>query len=199
MTYSVLKPTRILLCIVMLSACGGAPPRRPYTGPLLSPSHLGNDFLWRQRIDAVHAKGRVSFSAVVQKRGAGLILLGLTPFGTRAFVLEQTNQQIRFQSFISQKLPFPPHYMLIDFHRVFQIGDQLSDGWHCQTFRTERMCEFWQQQRLLKRRYQSLSRSSEPSITVTYGRGYSRNDPPSEVTLHNPWFNYTLHITTLAR
>lgn len=199
MKHSLLTSANILLCLVALSACGGAQPRRTYTGPLLSPSHLGDDFLWRQRIDAVHSKGRVSFSAVVQKRGAKLILLGLTPFGTRAFVLEQTNRRIRFQSFIPQELPFPPHYMLIDFHRVFQIGEQRSDGWHCQTFRTERMCDFWKGQHLLRRNYQSLANPSDPRITVDYAGGYARNAPPSQVTLTNPWFDYTLRITTLSR
>jgi len=199
MQRSRLTLANILLCVVALSACGGAPPRRTYTGPLLSPSRLGDDFLWRQRIDAVHKRGQLSFSAVVQKRGPGLILLGLTPFGTRAFVLEQTDKRIRFQSFIPQELPFPPHYMLIDFHRVFQVGSPRSDGWHCQAFRTERMCDFWHGQRLHRRSYQSLAHPSDPRITVNYPGGYARNAPPSQVTLTNPWFDYTLRITTLAR
>lgn len=187
----------LLLWPIALSACGSAQPRQTQVSTLPPVQELGKDFFWRQRIEAHHPKQTVSFNAVIQKRGQELTLLGLTPFGTRAFVLKQKNKHVSFQSFIQHTLPFPPENILRDVYRVFRVSQPHVQGWYCHASVTERICNLWQAQRLIERRYQSLDTAKGAPIVIRYEGGFVSNTPPRNVILQNPQFGYTLRITTL--
>src|ERR1700722_8658280 len=112
-----------LVAVLWLAACASrvaqSPPLPPYTGPLDFPVEGAEDFFDRQRIVASYEGHAFGFDAVLQKRGNELTLLGLTPFGSRAFVVTQKGADVSFQNYVGTALPFPPRYMLIDVHRVF--------------------------------------------------------------------------------
>jgi hypothetical protein len=186
------------------AACGGAQtsqvlyPTRE-TGPLVRPADIHANFVWRQRIAVQFEKRHESFSAVIEKRGDHLILLGLTPFGTRAFALEQTAGVARFTPYMDLTLPFSPLYMLADVHRAFfrgLPGAPLADGWHEATLDGEQVREHWQGGLLLEREYKSLQDRGN-AVQIRYGAGMAGLKPPAQIQLHSQRFGYTLDITTL--
>jgi hypothetical protein len=216
----------IVLCIVV--SCGaGARKEADWPTPvvLLAPAAHPADFFDRQRIVATYKGHTASFDAVVQKRGNELTLVGLTPFGSRAFVLRQVGGEASFESFVPQTLPFPPNYILVDVERVFfpwtdaapptDANRQfLHDG--------EIVTERWQAGRLLRRTFSrdgtSPRLTTPPSadvpsaspergrnglppgqIVVEYDGGMaSDGTPPRHVSFDNGQFGYHLDITTLT-
>jgi hypothetical protein len=179
--------------------CGASqptPPRDP--GRLHLPSALGADFFTQQHIDARWQNRKGGFDAVLQKRADTLKLLILTPFGSRAFLLEQRGKNVRFQSFIPQQLPFPPRYILLDVQRVFLDRGKAPrpDGRHMIVDGSEQRIETWRGGRLLRRRFRRTG--SDDAIDIEYVGGMKGGTPPTEVRLDNGWFGYSLKIRSLA-
>jgi hypothetical protein len=194
------------LFLVVVTACA-SPQRkalRPYSGPLDSPGIYAGDFTDRQRIVATSGAHTQSFDVIVQKRGDVLTIVGLTPFESRAFVLEQAGERIRFESFMPQKLPFPPEYVLIDIHRVLfpgvgAPGQVLGDGPHEKVEDGEILTEDWLGGRLFARRFRRADGDPRGVITVTYGDGQPPSgEPAHEVSLVNDWYGYRLRVTTVS-
>jgi hypothetical protein len=192
----------LVLVLASALACQPAPlPARSYTGPLRAPSTLGPDFLDRQRIVASYGDRELQFDAVVQKKGDELTLLGLTPFGTRAFVVRQTGTGVFFQSFVPQSLPFPPRYILIDIHRVFfgrAPGAPIpADGERETVSEGESVVERWKGGRLLRRVFRRVDGNPPGDIVVEYDGGFEAGGPPpARVMFRNGWYGYRLDIMT---
>jgi hypothetical protein len=189
---------------LVAAACGGAQhgqllqPTRE-TGPLLRPAQIPADFVWRQRIDVRFKERRESFSAVIEKRGDHLILLALTPFGSRAFALEQRGSRTTFTPYIDIQLPFSPLYILVDVQRAFfrgLPGAALSDGWHEGVADGERIRERWAAGRLFEREYRSLDQSGN-QVSIEYRGGMLGFQPAPTIQLTSRRFGYALTITTL--
>ncbi len=195
-------PSYILLllsCLAAATGCGGAShPHSRHQVSLPPVAGLGGDFVWRQRIVARHAKGDMSFGSVLEKRGNHLTLLGLTPFGTRAFLLEQDGARFHFRTFMPQRLPFPPEYILTDVHRVFHLSASEPQGWHCRLHTKVRTCDYWHGSRLLKRALFHNTSPKRAFVTISYGEGYVSHRPPRHITLVNHEYGYSLDITTLV-
>ena len=99
---------------------GGAPAAPELT---VSTDAMGRPFMVRQRV-AVDYRGRSeSFEAVVQFDGTTLTILGLTPFGSRAFVLHQRGLELELESTPGIELPFDPRWLVADVHAVFFVRD----------------------------------------------------------------------------
>ena len=83
----------------------------------------------RQKLTATSPKGGGSFEAVLQKQPGTLTLVGLTPYGSRAFLLQQTKGDVQFTKYVPRELPFAPTFLLLDIHRVLAtwIGPPLVD------------------------------------------------------------------------
>lgn len=195
------------VALVALVACGPRGPSGPppssgevpdYPTTLVPPSELEGDFLMEQEVAMTHPQGANEFRAVLQKQGPRLILLGLAPHGGRAFLLEQTDEGVRFESYMPFELPFPPEYILHDIHRAWFItapgGVTERDG--------ERIEERKQGSRVLERSYRRLDGSPAGEITVHYEGGLAPGAPltaapPETVVLDNGWFGYRATIRTL--
>lgn len=181
----------------------GGPPRladADYPGTL-APALSGPDFLARQRLLGT-AQGR-SFhgEAVVQKQGEALTLIGLTPFGTKAFVARQQGGQVESQVLAPEgKLPFPPRFMLLDVNRVLFLGlpgAPLADGTHTGELHGERVTEVWQGGALLERRFERADGEPAGTVAVTYEGGMREGKLPARVRLDNGWFGYAIAIETV--
>ena len=190
--------------LACLAACGGSQhsqllhPTRE-TGVLVPPRQIVADFVWRQRIAVRFKARRDSFSAVIEKRADRLLLLGLTPFGTRAFALEQRGTTVTFTPYIELELPFSPLYVLADVHRAFFRGlpnAPLPDGWHEQSANGEQIRERWQGGRLFERGFRSLDASGN-GVLIRYEGGMLQLAPPRTISLISQHFGYALTITTL--
>jgi hypothetical protein len=189
----------------LLVACGGrretvaVPPRE--LGSLVPTGDIRGSFLYRQRVTAQRPGHEVSFEAVLQKQGETLTMLGLTPFGTRAFVLQQRGVAVEFTSYLPGELPFPPRYILLDLHRTLfvTLGPAPADGERSAVREGENVREVWRGGRLIERHYTRVDGNPAGSVDVRYDGGMVGHEPPDTVVYRNGWFGYTLTITTLAR
>lgn len=217
-----MRPALAALLVSLLTAGGACvtgrpalPPLQPdaYPGVLLDPANIPGNFMWRQSIRAHYrepdgSKGSVRFEAIVQKRGPVLSVLGMTPFGTRAFLIEQRGQSIQTRKFIDAESPLPSRFMLIDIHRTFFGGitaeahagaDHRAGGWIAVEQDGEEVRERHAYGKLLERRFRRLDGRPEGEIRIRYGDGFHDLQPPRHVELDNRWFGYRLEIETLER
>ncbi len=197
---------------VALASCGGGPrpvpegPPPEYPGQLAAPSTLrspaalGDAFALEQRVRTEYPDGAQEFRAVLQLQGDALILIGFGPHGGRGFALQQRGGEVEWESHLPEELPFPPEFMLHDVQRVWFRGlaGPLPDGEHRETIDGEEVTERWAGGRLLERTFRRLDGEPAGVQRVTYDGGLGGDAPPSRVTFVNPWFGYTLVLTTLS-
>jgi len=199
-----MKRLAVLSLLALVTACAhGAPPPStalpaPTVKDLPSPDAIPGTFTVRQKLTARSAHGGGSFEAVLQKKPGELLLVGLTPYGSRAFVLRQTAADVQFTSYIPRDLPFPPTFILLDVHRVLDawLGPGLASGERAGTVGAERVDERWRDGKLVERRFTRLAaRASAPrgDVTVTYS-GDGPAGLATLVTLENRQFGYTLTV-----
>jgi hypothetical protein len=180
----------------------GEPP--PTAADLPLPDRIPGDLTLRQKLTAQSTQGGGTFETILQKRPDLLRVLGLTPFGTRAFLLEQRGHQVTFTSYIPRDLPFPPTFMLLDIHRVFDVwlaGPPPTDGDRSGTVGDEQISERWQAGRLVQRIF-NRSRNLTPAqpastVTITYTGQVQPNASPgvaADIVLANDHFGYRLSI-----
>jgi hypothetical protein len=218
------KPTMMLMSLVLLGAChrgaGGSDPEpasttaideQPddimsavgYPGELISTEALTRDFIARQQLSGKFGEREFKFDAVLQLRDGTLTVLGLTPFGTKAFVLEQTGTAVSFKPLIDREIPFPAEYMLQDIHRAWfwhvrlPWGDQPpAEATPSVEVEGERVTETWTENGLVRRTFERLDGAREGVIRIDYLGGHRTGRPPKQVVLDNGWFGYRLEITT---
>ena len=70
-------------------AAAPAPIPPPTPAELPRPEAIPGEFTVRQKLVAKSGHGGGSFEAVLQKKGDTLTMIGLTPYGGRAFLLVQ--------------------------------------------------------------------------------------------------------------
>ena len=168
-----------------------------YPGALQPPSSLGDDFMLRQKISAVFQETKeISFEAVLQKVGDKLTLLGLTPFGSRAFLLEQQGTEISFTNYVGKELPFPPKYILLDIQRTLHVEEARADGTHAIETADETVQETWLGGRIMERRVRRRDEQPRGELVITYDGGMPPGDPPPRMRFENGWFGYRLTIET---
>jgi hypothetical protein len=196
----------LLLALVLVSACGHRQPPPSATLPaptakdLPPPDAIPGAFTVRQKLTAKSAHGGGGFEAVLQKKPGELLLVGMTPFGSRAFLLRQTAADVQFTSYISRELPFPPTYMLLDVHRVMDTwlaGPPPTDGERSGPVAggTERVRERWKAGKLAERTFSPTDPAAKPpgDVTITY-EGQGPSGLAARVSLANARFGYSLAI-----
>ena len=155
---------RGLVAGLLASACAHrpapAPPPAPTAKDLPPPDAIPGTFIVRQKLSARSSRGGGSFEAVLQKKPGEVLLVGLTPYGARAFVLRQTDGDVQFTSYIPRDLPFPPTFILLDVHRVLDawLGPALPSGERAGDVAGERVRERWRAGRLVERTFARLRR-----------------------------------------
>lgn len=191
---------------LMLAGCGGrsktTPP--PYPGHLLAPAEVRPDFMLRQRLQARYRDEEAAFDAVLQKHGEELVLLGLAPYGGRAFVMTQRGGRFETRKFIPMKLPFPARHILNDVHRVFFRGSGLverrADGRHAFEEHGERVVEVWREGRLVTRTFERLDGEPPGRIRIEYEGTVPPDGVASpRIVVRNGWFGYELRIENLEQ
>lgn len=189
----------IAMLAAMLAGCRPEAPLGSYPGELVEPSTVELDFMVRQRVEGSYGEREVAFEAVVQKQGSTLMVLTLTPYGSRAFLVEQEGQEVRVEKFIPRDLPFDPRFILLDVQRVFLKGlpaAQRDDGWHRKRIDDEIVRERWENGRLHERTYARRDRQPKGEIVVRYHGGWVPGQRPPSIELVNGWFGYRLVLDT---
>lgn len=181
-------------------ACGPPPGPPRYPGDLRATSDLGPDFTLRQEIAITFGDREARFEAVLEKRGDLLLLLALSPFGSRAFAIEQRGTSVELTRFVDEELPFPPRWVLLDVHRTLFLGlgaGPRPDGWTEEERAGERVRERWSGGRLLERTFDRLDGEPEGRIRIEYGDGMAPGEPPPLIHFDNGWLGYRIVIRTM--
>ena len=190
--------------------CTAPPPRKaPPPELLTTPDAIQGDVLLRQRVEGEFHGERTSFEAALQKKGDTLTVIGLTPFGTKAFVLVQQGDDVRFTSYLppDRELPLDPAYLLQDIHHAFLLSaapdphQVLEDGDHELELVVpgggEHLEERWAEGRVMSRTYRKRAAPPEGEVVVTYEGGMQGRLPPRVTRLDNGYYGYRLTIETL--
>jgi hypothetical protein len=196
---------RAWVVVLGCAACATAqaPGPRPVEYPtVLTPpdSHPGA-FIRRQLLLGRFQGQELSLDAVLQKKDDELLLVGLTPFGTKAFVLAQKGTEVRFTSYMAQPLPFPPRYILEDVTRTYFCGiadGPLPDGVHQSERDGELIEERWKEGRLMERRFTRLDGNPRGEIVIDYVGGMAGGRSPARIEFDNGWLGYRLTVTTVS-
>jgi uncharacterized protein DUF3261 len=121
---------RVTACVGLALALGCAhlpapppalsplPHLAPCPGPLRSTETLEGDWVIHERIRITAERIDDSFGLVLQKSGPKLVLVGLTPFGAKAFSVTQIGVQTWSESYLGPALAVPPENVLRDVHRA---------------------------------------------------------------------------------
>jgi len=192
---------RALVLVACLAACA---PRGDTKPPLPDARSLGPAFLARQRVIAVVDDQRRAFDAVLQYDGRELLLLGLTPMGTKAFTVQQKGRVATSQSFVDRPLPAPAEAILLDVHWSYFLDGAAgasvqTDGWHRRRVHRLRVRERWQGGRLHER---IVTPPGGEPVHIRFDGGLPAgpmSDFPERVVLVHHGLDLRLEITTLER
>jgi hypothetical protein len=175
-----------------------------YPGTLVDIGKVPRDFLMRQKLQGAWQDQKFSFEAVIQAQGGKLTVIALTPFGTKAFLLEQTGMDVSFEKFVDREMPFPPEYILQDIHRAFLYDAELpwgvagADGANEADVHDEHVVDQYEGGRLVSRTFARVDGYPAGEITVAYDDdGMVEGKPPKHILFRNGWFGYELKIKTV--
>ena len=198
-------PLLLLLCAACAACAAAHPPPLPAAPPVYpEPERIQlpvGDFLWRQHVEARHGDQSGGFDAVLQKRGDEILMIGLTPFGTKAFELSRVGGVVHFKSDLPRELPFSPQYIFDDVARTYFAGlpgSPLADGTHTLDGTGERTTELWQNGRLMRRSFVRLASDPPGEIRIDYIDGMLGAHSARVIEFDNGWLGYHLTITTVS-
>lgn len=191
---------------MLLAASCAAAPREPSATPdyptqVVDVGKLPGNFLIRQTLVVRYQQETRSLDVVLQKRANELVVIGLGPFATKAFVLSQTGTVLAYKAYQPVALPFPPRYVLNDIFRTYFLGigdGPLGDGEHGLERDGERVSERWEDGRLLERRFTRIARDPPGAIDIRYVGGMAGTHPPPMIEFDNGWLGYHLSIATIS-
>lgn len=193
-----------LATLLVLASCGQ--PVRPVDSReienaelLVDTAIIGGDFTARHSIEARFGERRAIFQAILQKTGDRLIIVGLTPQGQRAFVLQQRGREVEYDQAPGVELPFSPWHILVDIHRGLFRGGGPSpaprpDGEHHVAHPLEPMVETWSGGSLTRRviAIHGVERGAVVEYAPGSGPLYARS-----LRFRNLRVGYTLRISPL--
>jgi len=206
-----------LLAASGLAACNLLGPRAALRSddPVAAPPALSSEasagggsapppdgFLLRQRIEFEAAARRGSFEAVVQRSCGELSVIGLAPFGARAFTLRDTGSGPQVETHLPFDWPFPPLYILEDVRRTYAVplpDLAPADGTRPVTWDGRTVLESWQGGRLRARRFPEGTPDAPAQARFEYPGGLAPGEFPMQVEIHSERHGYDLHVTTLTR
>lgn len=201
-----IQQIRISACLafLLISGCGASSAIPTYPGVLRGPDQFSVDFLLQQNMSIRFGERELSLRTALQRRGDELTLIGLTPLGTRAFVVQQQGLEVEASSSLpeTEGPQFPPRYILFDIQRTLLPvigGEPLSDGEHRSVLNEEEVIEQWRSGRIIERRFRRVSGEPSGEIVIRYDDdGYEIGGEPGRIELQNGWMGYEVVLETLS-
>ena len=175
-----------LASTVWLPSCGwrsrpaGPPPSSPIYYPLQPPASYGGTFAGQSLLTGEFEGRRLQLHTHVEIDADQIVVLGLTPWQTRAFVLRYHGEHLDFKNFTPRKMPFPPALILSDLQQVLWPTLPNPPQWRVED-------EVEPRERRVYFRNQLITR-------IQYAGGPAA---PADVTLWNLRYGYQLTIRTL--
>lgn len=157
---------------------------------------------------------RSSFEAVVQVDCREVLVVGLTPFGTRLFTIRQTGRAIDFEWWLDRPWPFQPERILLDVHRslLYPLAEPpLADGRHARHYGDVVADETWRGGRLLERTILApvepagsaasadAAPGREPVWIARYPGGWGADSWPEVIRVESLRYGYSIEIATLEK
>ena len=98
--------------------------------PLLAPATYGRSYSAQHLLEG-HARGEdFTLQIQVEIDPDRILLLGFTPWQTRAFVLRYDGTTLDFENFTNREMPFPPARILSDLQQVLWPRLLNHNEWH---------------------------------------------------------------------
>jgi hypothetical protein len=148
---------------------------------------------------------RRGFDAALEMNGEKMLLLGLTPMGTKAFYIVQIVLEVELHNESGHPIPFAPRYVMLDIQRVlfpwFEAGSSAPlDGTRETTVPDDRggetVTERYLDGRLVERCFTRVVRPPEGEICVTYEGWEPGRVAARRAVLSNGWYGYRLEVET---
>ena len=165
------------------------PIARDATFDLLPPSALGKSVSLEQIVEARAGEREFSFHCLLEVEPKRLVLVGMTPFNTRAFTIELADDELSIDIAPGAQLPAEPSRILADLQlalwpepevRGLERSELLGD------------CGFGGLNRL-----RTFGRGKEPVIVVLYAEPSTDLPWAGRIELKNLERRYTLQVTTV--
>jgi len=176
----------LILALFLLSSCtwlerSAEPPTSPPTYyPLQTPGSYGGTFTAQNLLEGKYEGRRIQLQTQVEIDTDQIVVLGLTPWQTRAFVLRYDGQTLDFENFTHREMPFPPALILSDLQQVLWPTLPNTSQWRVED-------DVHPGERRIYFRNQLITRIQYAGPEAV----------PSDVTLWNLPYGYQLNIRTL--
>ena len=141
--------TRTLLCALVLLAGCATDHRSPariagyICYPLQPPASFGRTAEFEHVMHAEYQGRTFELHALLRMDAGELIVLGLTPLGTRAFTIRYDGNTVTLDNPNGPKIPFPPEMILSDIQEMFWPVLPDTGGWHVRTRQPSGEREFY--------------------------------------------------------
>ena len=132
-------PIRILpLALLLLAGCFTTPKQKvPFAGythyPLLPPASFGRVAEFEHILQGEYQGRTFQLHALLRMDSTELLVLGLTPFGTRAFTIRYDGREVELDNPNGPKLAFPPELIISDIQEMFWPWLPDQNGWRVST------------------------------------------------------------------
>jgi hypothetical protein len=176
----------LFLALLLLSSCAWLnrsappPPSKPMSYPLQTPGSYGGTFFGQHLLEGAYAGRRIQLQTYVEIDADQMVIVGLTPWQTRAFTIRYDGQQLNFENFTHRKMPFPPSLILSDVQQVLWPRLPNTAPWHVED-------DLHPRQRRVYFRHQLITRIQYAGPPAS----------PHTVTLRSVRYGYELHIRIL--
>lgn len=172
-------------------------------GPMLLPTAIAEQFIWRQRVTASWGDRSESFDAVLQMHDEELMLMGLGPMGRPGFIATLTTSGVTFENRSGRSLPFPVEHIMADVQKVFYpwlpaVPSGFS-GTRAGDHESLAIRETYADGRLLTRTFQRSDAIDRGELRVRYEGWLPGHSAPQRAVLNNTWFGYELTIVTVEQ
>jgi Protein of unknown function (DUF3261) len=126
--------SRLFVITILLMGCAGPHPRATqqellHHYPLLLPSSYGSTLTIEQFLEGWGKGQHFQLHSQLEIDAQQILLLGLTAFQTRAFVLRYDGKSVNFENFTDRSIPFPPVMIISDIQKILWPTLPNQDGW----------------------------------------------------------------------
>jgi hypothetical protein len=188
---------------VVAAGCAGRTTLPEASQTLASPARFDGDFFLRQEIVARYVGRSITFKAALEKRADVLRLVGLTPFGSPAFMIEQSGDEVHFKEYVHLGIPFDPVNMLVDVHHILfegsGIGARLGDGIHEFKSAGGSIFETWEDGNIVSRTFFDTDSTTELSRIEFQGARDPTSITSPLVRLYDRTHSYEIEIKTVEQ
>lgn len=179
-----MKPL-LLLALCLLPSCAWLyrsvepPALTPTYYPVQTPGSYGGTFTGQHLLEGEYKGRRMQLQTYVEIDTDQMVIVGLTPWQTRAFVIHYDGQRLDFENFTHREMPFPPALILSNVQQVLWPVLPNTAQWHVADHDHPRERRIYFRNQLVTR--------------IQYG---GPSVSPSNITLWNFRYGYQLNIRT---